>query len=70
MMLIYDFMLVFTTFDGLEEYFDYIAKLFEKSGFMSYEDGFNYIENKKYDYMLMDTAYNDILCLDKYIVKK
>lgn len=59
-----------TTFDGLEEYFDYIARLFEKSGLMTYEDGFNYIENKKYDYMLMDTAYNDILCLDKYIVKK
>lgn len=59
-----------TTFDGLEEYFDHIAKLFANAGYMSYEDGFNYIENKKYDYMLMDTAYNDIVCLNKYIIKK
>ncbi len=37
---------------------------------MSYEDGFNYIGNKKYDYLLMNTADNDIICFNKYIVKK
>lgn len=37
---------------------------------MSYDDGFNYIENKKYDYLLMNTADNDIICFNKYIVKK
>lgn len=53
-----------------KEYFDYIAKLFEKLGLMSYEDGFNYLENKKCDYLLMNTADNDIICFNKYIVKK
>lgn len=59
-----------TTFDGLEEYFDFMAKKFEEENIMSYDDAFLYVENKKYDYMLMDTAYNDIRCLKKSIKKK
>lgn len=51
-----------TTFDGLEEYFDFMAKKLEEENIMSYDDAFLYVENKKYDYMLMDTAYNDIRC--------
>lgn len=59
-----------TTFDGLEEYFDFMAKKLEEENIMSYDEAFLYVENKKYDYMLMDTAYNDIRCLKKSIKKK
>lgn len=57
-----------TTDKGLEEYFDYLAKLIVKETNINYEEAFNIVENKKYDYMLMDTIYNDLTLLGVNIV--
>lgn len=57
-----------TTNKGLEEYFDYLAKLIVKETNISYEEAFNMVENKKYDYMLMDTVYTDLALLGVDII--
>lgn len=57
-----------TTNKGLEEYFDYLAKLIVKETNISYEESFNMVENKKYDYMLMDTVYTDLALLGVNII--
>lgn len=49
-----------TTSLGLEEYFNYMAKLILAKTNLSEIEAFNMVENKKYDYILMDNIYDDL----------
>lgn len=56
-----------TSYEGLEEYFDFMAKKIVSSSNKTYKEAFDMVENKKYDYMLMDTVYTDIKIMDRFI---
>lgn len=59
-----------TTYEGLEEYFTFLANLITKSSDIPYDKAFDMVENKKYDYMLMDTVYTDIKLMNRFLIKK
>jgi hypothetical protein len=58
-----------TTFDGLDLYYDTAAKLLKKANKISYDEAYAIVENKKYDYEMMDEAY-DLLSNIGYGIKK
>lgn len=58
-----------TTDEGLEEYFKFMSNLIVKHTNKTYEEAFKIVENKCYDYMLMDTIYDDIALMGLYIKK-
>ena len=47
-----------TTFDGLDLYFDDVALKLQKQNNISYDEAYSMVENKKYDYEMMDEAYD------------
>ena len=47
-----------TTFDGLDLYFDDVAKKLINENDITYEEAYAMVENKKYDYEMMDEAYD------------
>lgn len=57
-----------TTSEGLDEYFDIFASMLQKENNISYEDAYKMVENKKYDYEIMDQAY-DLLSNIGYYLK-
>lgn len=59
-----------TTDEGLEQYYDFLAKKIMNVSDYSYEKAFEMVENKKYDYMLMDTVFTDIKLMNKYLCRK
>lgn len=58
-----------TTDESLEEYFKFMSNLIVKHTNKTYEEAFKIVENKCYDYMLMDTIYDDIALMGLYIKK-
>ena len=58
-----------TTDEGLEEYFKFMSNLIVKHTNKTYDEAFKMVENKCYDYMLMDTIFDDITLMGLYIKK-
>ena len=59
-----------TTDEGLEQYYDFLAKKIMNVSDYSYKKAFEMVENKKYDYMLMDTVFTNIKLMNKYLCRK
>ena len=59
-----------TTYEGLDKYFDIVAKLVSETDGCTYEEGYAFIENKKYDYQLMDTVIKELNGQGRYIKKR
>lgn len=59
-----------TTYDGLDQYFDIIANLVSKTDNVTYEEGYAFIENKKYDHQLMDEVIKELRSQGKYIKRR
>ena len=47
-----------TSFDGLDKYYDTASRLIVDTKGISYDEAYRMVENKKYDYELMDNAYD------------
>lgn len=59
-----------TSFSGLDAYFDMAAKLLVNNEGLSYDEAYYQVENKRYDYQIMDEAYDMITGIGYYIVRR
>lgn len=58
-----------TSFDGLDELFDLVSKTVESASGIPYDEVYKNFENKRYDYQLMDNAYDEITKSGGYIMR-